>query len=462
MQIKKLELKNFAIFEDLVVDFAPQNQTQGKVTVFIGNNGTGKTAILKALALSLSSLVAQIKWKEETGDSIDTLDIFNADTYSKITLAIEEDNNFQTPLEKYRIGVALFSSIEDLTKYQKEEHPRFSKDIIALSNPYRMRLAKDKEASLPLIMYYPVERIISDIDLEIREGQSLKQFEGYENCFSGQVDFKRFFSWYREREDIENEKFAQIQREKRAEIDRSLNLSIEERYKYLVSNFLNDKQLKVVRTAIHNFMPEFSNLRVERMPFLRMLVDKKGSDESLNILQLSQGEKSLMALVGDIARRLAIMNPALENPLLGEGVVMIDEIDMHLHPKWQRSIVQNLQNTFPNCQFILTTHSPAVISDSPNLLVYELNDGEVNQIDNLYGMDVNMVLLQGMDAEIRNAQIQQQLDDLLNTIQLQDLNSAKQKLAELEKQLPSDNLELIKARLLLRKMELRHAQNQQK
>jgi hypothetical protein len=76
-------------------------------------------------------------------------------------------------------------------------------------------------------------------------------------------------------------------------------------------------------------------------------------------------------------------------------------------------------------------------------------------------MDVNMVLLQGMDTEIRNTQVQQQLDDLLNTIQLQDLNSAKQKLAELEKQLPNDNLELTKARLLLRKMELRYAQNQQ-
>ncbi|WP_436718331.1 AAA family ATPase [Escherichia coli] len=121
-----------------------------------------------------------------------------------------------------------------------------------------------------------------------------------------------------------------------------------------------DRQLTAVRTAISRFMPGFSNLRVRRKPRLHMSIDKNG--QTLNVLQLSQGEKSLMALVGDIARRLAMMNPMLENPLNGEGIILIDEVDMHLHPTWQRTIIQRLTTTFPHCQFVLTTHSPLVIS----------------------------------------------------------------------------------------------------
>ncbi|MFA0173138.1 AAA family ATPase, partial [Vibrio splendidus] len=98
-----------------------------------------------------------------------------------------------------------------------------------------------------------------------------------------------------------------------------------------------DRQLTAVRSAIYKFMPEFSNLRVRRKPRLHMSIDKNG--QSLNVAQLSQGEKSLMALIGDIARRLAVMNPSLENPLMGDGIVLIDEVDMHLHPKWQRTLI---------------------------------------------------------------------------------------------------------------------------
>ena len=98
-----------------------------------------------------------------------------------------------------------------------------------------------------------------------------------------------------------------------------------------LTNFIShdqDKQLSAVRRAIETFMPDLNNLRVKRKPRLRMTIEKKGSKSLLDVKQLSQGEKSLMTLVGDIARRLAMMNPALENPLEGEGVVLIDEIDV--------------------------------------------------------------------------------------------------------------------------------------
>jgi len=222
-----------------------------------------------------------------------------------------------------------------------------------------------------------------------------------------------------------------------------------------------DRQLTAVRTAISNFMPGFSNLRVRRKPRLHMSIDKNG--QTLNVLQLSQGEKSLMALVGDVARRLAMMNPALGNPLHGDGVVLIDEVDMHLHPTWQRSIIERLTSTFPNCQFILTTHSPLVISDYKNVLVYSLDDGEVSQVPSQYGEDANSVLLNVMDTHIRNAQTASKLNDLLDLIQQTNdsssLAQAKEALSKLEKELPSNHLEIVKAKMLLRKQELKYAQN---
>lgn len=216
-----------------------------------------------------------------------------------------------------------------------------------------------------------------------------------------------------------------------------------------------DRQLMAVRTAISQFMPHMKNLRVRRKPRLHMTIDKHG--ETLNVAQLSQGEKSLMALVGDIARRLAMLNPGLDNPLTGKGIVLIDEIDLHLHPSWQRKICEHLAETFPNCQFVLTTHSSLVISDYKDVLLYGLSDGEVHELPPQYGQDVNTVLLEIMDTRIRSQAIDERLGDLLDAIQDVNLELARSLLAQLSQELPENHIELIKAKLLLRKQELRHA-----
>jgi predicted ATP-binding protein involved in virulence len=298
--------------------------------------------------------------------------------------------------------------------------------------------------------------------------------DGYDNALQQGVDFRRFFEWFRDREDVENQTKSEkisimISNSVKAllydKIEDSKNPEewIENHFKQRqisveqILESTKDYQLTAIRTAIKSFMPDFDNLRVNRKPRLQMLVDKHR--ETLDINQLSQGEKSLMALVGDIARRLAILNPALENPLEGEGIVLIDEVDMHLHPKWQRIIISRLNTTFPNCQFILTTHSPIVISEIPNPLCYSLNDGKLEKLNNLYGMDVNQVLLQDMDAEIRNADIQDAFDNLRDTLQDGELEQAKELLAALEQKISIDHIELSKARLLIRRLEIQNAKN---
>lgn len=166
-----------------------------------------------------------------------------------------------------------------------------------------------------------------------------------------------------------------------------------------------------------------------------------------------------MALVGDIARRLAMMNPSLENPLHGDGIVLIDEVDLHLHPTWQRSIIERLTMTFPNCQFVLTTHSPLVISDCKEVLVYSLENGELVPVPSQYGQDANSVLLDVMDTHIRNPRIAEKFSDLLDLIQDRKLAKERELLENLEQELPESNIELTKASLLLRKQELRGEKN---
>ena len=123
-------------------------------------------------------------------------------------------------------------------------------------------------------------------------------------------------------------------------------------------NYLGDRAVAAISRALTTFLDGFENLRVQEEP-LRLLVDKDGV--ALDLSQLSDGERSFLAMICDLGRRLALANPLLDNPLHGAGVVLIDELELHLHPKWQRDVTEKLRRTFPNIQFIATTHSPFVI-----------------------------------------------------------------------------------------------------
>lgn len=491
MDIKKLTLNNLGRFDNLEVDFAPTESNQSNVTVFIGNNGAGKTSILNALATSLSWFVARLRTEKGNGTTIDELNIIDNASAAGISLYLSDD--IKTDSE---ISFSLYQwTLVKVRTGRKSEKSSNLSQLSKLVDNYRQKLTDNDSASLPLIAYYPVERSVLDIPLKIRSKHNFDQIDGYDSALNQGVDFRRFFEWFREREDIENE-----EQSRRVELFFDNDLNIFDKMKVMLGDYANnsykreqdnievvkdngvesigmsvqdvlekienlkiskyryqDKQLNAVRTAITAFMPDLSNIRVQRKPRLHMAVDKDG--RSLNVMQLSQGEKSLMALVGDIARRLAMMNPALDDPLQGDGIILIDEVDMHLHPSWQRNLVPRFTATFPNCQIILSTHSPLVISDQKGILVYLLSDGEIGALPPLYGADVNTVLLEAMDTDVRNPDINDKLNDLLDAIHDGDFNNAKMLMQALGRELPAGNMELAKARLLLRKKELQLAKN---
>ena len=109
--------------------------------------------------------------------------------------------------------------------------------------------------------------------------------------------------------------------------------------------------LNSLRNVVTELVPEFENLRVQKQPRLGFVVDKYG--EPLYLHQLSDGERGLLALVFDLTRRLAIANPDCDDPIAsGVALVLIDEIELHLHPKWQRDVIKRLLNIFKSCQFV--------------------------------------------------------------------------------------------------------------
>ncbi len=214
------------------------------------------------------------------------------------------------------------------------------------------------------------------------------------------------------------------------------------------------KELQFVKDAIEKFIPEYSNLRVRRQPHPRMELTK--GSETLDIEQLSDGEKNIIALIGDIARRLVIANPNSDAPLESEGIILIDEIDLHLHPKWQRSILPSLQIIFPNCQFFISTHSPQVISSvkPKDIFVLEYINGKIESFkpDESYGMSIDRVVELVMQDYSRPDNVREKLENLYILIERKRLDEANRLLDALKVDMPTDP-EVIRAEIIIRTME---------
>lgn len=225
--------------------------------------------------------------------------------------------------------------------------------------------------------------------------------------------------WYRNQEDIENEQ-------------KSTNYQ--------------DKLLQCVRTAIKNMMEDVEEIKVRRSP-LRMVVVKHGIE--VNIEQMSDGEKCTLALLGDIARRIAMANPCRDNPLEGDGVVMIDEIDLHLHPAWQRKMLGVLKKTFPNIQFIITTHSPQVlgeVDDSYNLFSIssdQYGNRSIEQMTRFDCFDSNYILENFMQTSPENTLFQERITAIYRSIRENQFEDAHTQIITLKDLLGSNHPDIL-------------------
>lgn len=414
MKVKRLKMNSFRGISDLTLEFDTDEPT-----VFIGINGVGKSSILDALAILLSWLTKRIQNPNSSGRSFNEDDIKKGakETHNEITILIND-------------GQQLAWSLTHVSKGRSKDTSSNLGELKTLVENIHEQLDHTSYAALPLAVYYPTNRAVLDIPLKIRTKHSFEQITAYDEVLTGgQIDFRRFFEWFRDREDLENE----------------MRLNDSNKYR--------DRQLQAVRYAIANLLDGFSNLRVRRSP-LRMTADKQGDELIVN--QLSDGEKCLLALAGDLARRLAIANPNPDcNPLEGFGVVLIDEIELHLHPKWQRAIIPNLVKTFPNCQFIITTHSPQVISDLKWVhLLRSTSEGIAIERVPSFGKDSNRILETLMETPERPQQIIEYLRELFRLIDKGELDNARRLRQELARKMGEEDPEFVRADWLIQRKEI--------
>ena len=417
MKITDLSLTNFRGIRHLTLSLS-----DFKVALFIGANGSGKSSVLDAAALSLTRITSQLNAPGAGKRHIGSNDINNNQAGASIRIGVEH-GGIRYTWDLIRWGRK--------AKKQEVKHLISRLDDVKTLALVLLNELNGDEASVPMLAYYPVNRAVLDIPLKIRKAHDFSPLGAYENALTSATNFRVFFEWFRNKEDLENE----------TRID---------------SPRFRDPSLEAVRTAIQEFMSGFTDLRVRRNP-LRMTLNKNSEEVLVN--QLSDGEKCLLALIGDLARRLAIANPNSKTPLTGHGVVLIDEIELHLHPAWQRSIVHQLRKAFPNCQFLISTHSPQILGDGKDSGIFAItsksDDAEdkenvIAPIGNLYGADSNRILDEYMEAGTRTPEVSLLLKKLFHQIEHKDWALVQTLSAKLSSLIDNDDPDLLKARLLIK------------
>lgn len=421
MKVEKLILWDFRGVRKMEIEISEN------MTVLAGINGAGKSTVLDALAMLLSCVTAKIRQPGSPKNPLDDLDVNNQSHGCTIGVHLSHDNKLYTwSLGKKRPG------------HQGNAKSSLRKASV-IADAVRLRITQTNEqCSIPLFAYYPVNRAVLEIPLRIKQKHAFELLNAYEDSLRSGASFKLFFEWFRHREDLENEN--------RKYADRA---SKPDNWEF------PDRQLEAVRKALEAFLPEFSDFSVKRNK-LRMVVNKAGAE--LQVDQLSDGEKCLIAMIGDLARRLAIANPTLENSSQGEGIVLIDEIDLHLHPSWQRMVVPKLTEVFPNCQFVVSTHSPQVLGEIAGRDVRCLYTDPEKGLSafvprQALGLDSSEVLAELMETPDRNEETTQRLREVFELIDNERYAEAKDKLKELEDNLDGSIPELVRADALITMME---------
>lgn len=414
MRIDSIRIENFRVIRHF------EFRCSERINVFIGENGAGKSTFLLALKYLLSWLIARIKNVKGRGMALTDSDITVGADYCLLEIRLDDGTEWH--LYKQRST--------------NRNRPQDKTELEGLTRKVNLCLAAYEQGGeslgCPVISNYGVNRAVTEVPVRLSKRHALSPLDVYNEQLENSVNFRSFFEWFREREDIENERY------------RNEGVLVE------------DVQIRAVRQALHRVLPEYGSFRVQRSP-RAFVMEKDGV--LFHFGQLSDGEKCYITLIADIARKLAMANPHLPDPLLGAGVILIDEVDLHLHPRWQMEVVAHLREVFPNCQFFMTTHSPYVfvnVKTSESEKILRVERGDFLSVEGrAFGLPVDQVLLDyfGMPT-LRNQEVQQHLSRVWDLLKEGDDVSEDfvQEMAWLEGHLSPSDIEF--ARLLLERTKL--------
>ena len=319
MKLEGVTIENYRAIKKLDLPLDPD------LTVLHGPNGHGKTSVLSAIATGLGSIPRLLP-------EVSGIDFRKADPRGGLPARVALRTVDGMDWDRRRVG-----------RYGTAKHQAFG-DIRRLKEVLEEIVAADREGAkpidLPIVAFYDAERTVSDkTPLVWKSKMEFVRYGALERALGGGTDFSDFFKW-----------FYFWEHEERGEKDERQD------FNYRL------KELDAVRRAIERTVSGVSKLRTKQRRLLLTVELEDGGQQELEFDQLSGGYRIALALVADLARRMAQGNPHLDDPLESEAVVLIDEVDLHLHPQWQQRILVDLRRTFPNAQFIVSTHSPQVLT----------------------------------------------------------------------------------------------------
>jgi len=308
-------------------------QLDERLTVLVAQNGAGKTSILDAIATGLSQFITRLPLVSGINpkDS-DYLVYSDGNKPAYMRIACESTHGIRWDRTQKR----------DRTRKTQSEIPKpYGTQLL---NDYVYELVQTNKGNspfqLPIFAYYGTGRGVFEVPQKRRYFKK-RCFQALKGALEAKANFHHFFKYFYFLEELER-------RGQKQNAD------------------YQQPELNTIKKAIESAMPMFRNPRSDR--HLCFLIDwqTKKETKTLRIEQLSDGYRTMLAMIMDIAARMAEANPNREIPLEIEGIILIDEIELHLHPGWQQTILPSILKTFPNLQFIVTTHSPQVLTTVPS------------------------------------------------------------------------------------------------
>ena len=442
MKVTHLNLTNIRSIESANLRFQPG------FNLVVGVNGVGKTTILEALAFSLSRVIKhiiklQIRTESFGADAIrigaDSMDIECGFQIAEIEYSYLIHKTHESSVPQREKGKPREQILETPDKAefvgddikilrtinQSDAQTKFSPigTMVAVRDKRSNPVINSKLLGRPLAILFSTNRAVPSARKSSRVAGTGGITAAYAGAFSPrELRLGEFAAWIRAQRVISKE-LPSVGR-----------------------------TLAALEDIVALFLPNYKNLHLDDQHDHTLLIDRSAA--TLSVRQLSDGERGLLALVLDLTRRLSLANPELEDPATeAEAVVLIDEIDLHLHPKWQRQIVHNLTEVFPKCQFIATTHSPQIIGEVKSECIHIITDGQVYSPTHSFGVDSSRVLEEIMEADPRTQDVHELLIRIGHEIDEDRFEQARCSLSSLIEVLGENDPEVMRLRTLLDFME---------
>jgi predicted ATP-binding protein involved in virulence len=430
MRIEQLEVENFKKFERQTLGLHPQ------FTLFVGENGSGKTTALDALAVAASV------WLVEAPDSTLANSSRNI-AKTEIRLVADRIGDRIQFRERRPVRVRATGRIGDhekvsWTRQIRPDGTRTSnadaKQALAIVREIYGRDNAGESVLCPVLAYYGAGRAwlpSNERAPKAKTNGPARRWAAFYDCFNERIRVPELQKWF-SRETTERGNRGGRWR----------------------------PGFQSVRHAILRCVPGADEVWFDADRD-QIVLSIDGNAQPFD--NLSAGQRMMLALVSDLAIKAVTQNAfllplddvgSLDSALprvleQSPGLVLIDELDVHLHPKWQRRVARDLKETFPSIQFACTSHSPQVIGEMRPEEIRSLDGDNVTTPERSFGIDSNRVLEEVMDAESRNSSIKTLLSHLFDLIDREDFDNARNLLPDVEAKLGPDDPEITRARALL-------------